>query len=416
MSRKIQKVIGYSNEKILIGAIDIGSVSHMGYWRCNNKEIKPFKFSNNEKGFKQFWKEIMIGKRTQKATRVIIGLESTGSYGEPLLHYLDGKESIELVQINPMHTKRVKELLGNSPNKTDKKDPKVIADIISLNRYLSVIVPKGASSELRQLSHARERILKKKTSASNQIEGLLAKIFPEFMPIMKKVTNKSTMYLLQHYPTPSGLTKSFSREELSTLLRRISRGRLGRKRALELYNAAQHSVGIKKDIKGTLLELQYLLEEIHTHTRHIEELEKQMDGCLRKIPYSSNLLSIPRVGTITVAMVIGEVGDFTKITHSHALIKLAGLNLYEVSSGKHKGTIRITKRGRALLRKMLYFASLNVVRKGGILHEYYRNLISSGKKRNKALIMVSKKILRIMFALVKNGSCYDPDYSLKKAA
>jgi transposase len=76
---------------------------------------------------------------------IVVGFESTGPYAEPICQYLQSK-LVQLVQINPMHMKRLKELIGNSPNKTDKKDPRVIADVISLGHSLTVIVPEGAAS------------------------------------------------------------------------------------------------------------------------------------------------------------------------------------------------------------------------------------------------------------------------------
>jgi len=61
---------------------------------------------------------------------VIVGYESTGPYGEPMLHYLM-KKPVRIAQVNPMHTKKVKEINDNSSLKTDDKDPRVIADIIN---------------------------------------------------------------------------------------------------------------------------------------------------------------------------------------------------------------------------------------------------------------------------------------------
>ncbi len=91
--------------------------------------------------------------------------------------------------------------------------------------------------------------------------------------------------------------------------------------------------------------------------------------------------------------------------------KLAGLDLFEISSGKYRGTRRISKRGRSLLRKLLYFASLNVVRKGGIMHQYYQACLNRGMVKTKALIAVARKLLRVIFALVRDHSEYIEDYS-----
>lgn len=79
-----------------------------------------------------------------------------------------------------MHTKRLKELQGNSPNKTDQKDPKVIADIIELGHALTVIIPEGAAAELRRLTQARERAIQRRTALFNQLQDLVFVLFPEF--------------------------------------------------------------------------------------------------------------------------------------------------------------------------------------------------------------------------------------------
>ena len=59
--------------------------------------------------------------------------------------------------MNPMHTKRLKEVNDNSPGKTDNKDPRVIADVIRLGRALTIVIPEGEAAYLRRLNNARER-------------------------------------------------------------------------------------------------------------------------------------------------------------------------------------------------------------------------------------------------------------------
>src|SRR4030067_2207104 len=173
---------------------------------------------------------------------VVVGFESTGPYGEPLVHYLQ-KRGVRLVQVNPWHTKRLKELQGNSPNKTDQKDPKVIADIIGLGHALTVIIPEGTVAELRRLTQARERSIQRMSVLMSQLQDLIVRIFPEFMPVMKDITIKSTQYLLKNYPRPHDVVET-GVELLTQILKKVSRGRLGRERAEELYHAATESVGI----------------------------------------------------------------------------------------------------------------------------------------------------------------------------
>lgn len=410
-TKKAQKV----NRKVLIATIDIGKKSHYGYWRSyNSDDCKPFEFSNTRKGFDLFWHKIRAASIMHKAEEIIVGFESTGSYGEPLVHYLRTKP-VELVQVNPMHTKRIKELDDNSPRKTDQKDPRVIADIIQHGHYLTLIVPTGAAAELRRLTNARESKIAKRTASMNRLQDLLGIIFPEFLTIMKGVKTKSAQYLLKHYLLPADIA-AFGCNGLAKKLHKISRGKLGPERAQALISAAKNTIGVTEGIESICMEIRQLLEDISSYNMFIEYCCEKMEAYLEKIPYSRYLLSIKGFGIVTAAGIIGEVADFHAFHSQKAILKLAGLNLFEVSSGIHKGIRRISKRGRSLLRKILYFAALNVVRKGGILHQYYQKLINRGMLRIKALTAVMRKLLRIMFALVRDKTMYNREYSLKKAA
>jgi transposase len=414
-TKKLKKV----NEKTLIVTVDLGKTTNTGYGRCpNGKEIKPFEFFNNVQGFKKFWDRIVQAKEANYLEEIVVGFESTGSYGEPLQHFLM-KRSVTLVQVNPMHTKRLKELQGNSPNKTDRKDPRVIADIIELGHALTVIIPEGVAAELRRLTHARERVSRRRTALFNQIQDLVFIIFPEFLQVIKDIKILSAQYLLRHYPCPEEVVQC-GLENLSFILRRISRGKLKEERVQALYAAAEHSVGLQEGRRAILLEMQEILSGIESADKFILKVEQEMAALLPEIPYSHSILSLKGIGEVTAAGLIGEVGDLGKFHTLSEVMKLAGLNLFEISSGKHKGNRHISKRGRSLLRKILFFAALNTVRTGGVMYATYQRHLGKGMPRIKALVAVERKLLGILFALVRDHSEFIVDYSnlisLKKAA
>ena len=159
-----------------------------------------------------------------------------------------------------------------------------------------------------------------------------------------------------------------------------------------------------------LLEIRLMLETIASYDRFIDGLEAEMVRHLEQIPYSRVILSLKGIGPVTAAGLIGEVGDFTKFGTISEVMKLAGLDLYEVSSGKHRGKLRISKRGRPLIRKLLYLAALSTVRKGGVMHEWYQRALGRGMMKTKALVAVSRKLLGIIFALVRDHSVYVENY------
>jgi len=404
-TKKLKRV----NGRMLIGAVDIGKIKHTGYWRrADGTDIRPFEFFNNGRGIQRFWHSICQGKEGYGIEEVVVGFESTGSYAEPLLHFLR-KRGVRLVQVNPLHTKRLKELQGNSPNKTDQKDPKVIADIIELGHALTVIIPEGAAAELRRLTNARERAIERRTALFNQLQDLVFMIFPEFLEVMKGVKGKTSQYILRTCPTPEDIIER-DVAVLAQELKEVSRGKLGRGRAEALYKAAWGSVGIKEGQKGIVLEITECLLWIEAAERFIRRVEKEMAEALKEIPYSRCILSIKGIGKVTAAGLIGEVGDFREFRTVSEIIKLAGLDLFEISSGKRKGKRRISKRGRPLLRKMLFFASINTVRKGGAMYGVYQRYVQRGMPRNKALIAIARKLLRVIFALVRDHSTFVREY------
>jgi transposase len=236
-------------------------------------------------------------------------------------------------------------------------------------------------------------------------------LFPEFGSVRSDFSTTSARYRIENYGTPMRLL-TLTLEELTQLLRRVSKGRLGSERAQQLYQAAQSSVGIRVGELSIFAEIQHDLHQIEDCDRFIAMQEEQMLMFLEKIPYSRFLLSIPGLGKVTLAGLIGEVSDFSQFKTIAELLKYAGLNLFEISSGERKGQRRISKRGRPLIRKLLYFAALRMVAKHGIFHQQYQHYLRHGMLKNKALIAICRKLLGLMLALVRDQREYIAAYAV----
>jgi len=404
-TRKLKTV----NEKTMIVAIDIGKSIHHGYFRgSDGQDIKAFPFYNSQKSYEEFWVRALLFKQQKGLEEIVVGFESTGPYAEPLMNFL-AKKPVKLVQVNPMHTKRLKELTGNSPNKTDSKDPRVIADVICLGHALTVVVPKGPAAELRRLTQARQRASKNRTAMVNQLHHLVFVVFPEFMQIIKKITSKSSLYLLKHRPFPEDII-DLGFERLQAFLKKISFGQLKQNQVKALFEAAGNTTGIREGKESLLAEIRHLVSCIERESEFMDHLEEQMSQYLKQIPYSQSILSIKGIGEVTVAGLIGEVGDFRQFTTISEIMKLAGLDLYEISSGKHRGQRHISKRGRSYLRKLLFFVAINTIRTNGIMHENYLRMLDRGMPKVKAVVAISRKLLRTIFALARNHTTYREDY------
>ncbi|MEQ1678813.1 MAG: IS110 family transposase, partial [Chitinophagaceae bacterium] len=397
------KKVNTIKEGTLIVAVDIGMVSNHGCCTtADGRSTKTFSFDNTREGLDILWNMVLASKTRFQCNEVIIGYESTGPYGEPLIHYLKQK-AVTIVQVNPLHTKRMREINDNSPLKTDRKDPRVIADVIRIGHALSVVVPEGDAAYLRRLNNARERHTKERTALLNQLQQFVFLIFPEFTRIIKTIYSKTALHILKKYTTPAKVC-GVKIEKLGEEMWRRSKGKFGVEHATALINFAKTTIGIQEGLDGLVMDIQHALVQLEMVDSLIAELEHEMETTLQRIPYSRKLLSIKGFGIVTVAGLIGEIGDFTKFTTQSEIAKLAGLDLYEVSSGKRRGQRRISKRGRSLLRKILYYAAMQTIRKNGIMHDYYQRLIGRGMKSIMALVAVSRKLLRIIFAIVRDDT------------
>ena len=64
-----------------------------------------------------------------------------------------------------------------------------------------------------------------------------------------------------------------------------------------------------------------------------------------------------------------------------------------------------------MIRKLLFLAALNTVRSHGIMHESYQKMLKNGTPKIKALVSVSRKLLRIIFALARDNTQYDENHN-----
>jgi transposase len=392
-------------EGTLIATVDIGVANNTGYCTTmDGRDTKSFRFDNTKQGFEKFWCMAVASKNRFGCDEVLVGYESTGPYAEPLVHYLTNRQ-VKIVQVNPMHTKKMKEVNDNSPLKTDDKDSRVIADIIRLGRALSIVVREGDAASLRRLNNARERHVGEQTAFLNQLQQLVFLIFPEFKTVLKNMKSKTAQYILKRYTLPERIG-TLSKEALGEAMRKRSMGKFGIKEAESLIGLAREAIGIKEGVVGILLDIRHILLQLEAERGFISEIEAEMGVTLGRIPCSVRLLSIKGLGIVSVAGLIGEVGDFSKFSTQSEIMKLAGLDLYEISSGKRTGQRRISKRGRSLLRKILFYAAIQMIRKNGIMYDYYARLTGRGMERMRALIAVSRKLLRIIHAIVRDNRDY----------
>jgi transposase len=151
--------------------------------------------------------------------------------------------------------------------------------------------------------------------------------------------------------------------------------------------------------------------------KEIKQLEQKLQLLLEQWQPDQlkNVSSIKGIGKRAAAMLIVFTQGF-KHTHNHRqLISFAGLAPTQYSSGSSiQGKPRIYKRGGKNLRDVLYMCSMNAMKTNNACKELYERLRANGKTGKQALVAVMNKLLKQVFAVVKNNSLYQPNYCSAK--
>lgn len=294
-----------------------------------------------------------------KLNLTIVGMEPTGHYWLGLAHWLDGKK-IEAVLVNPHLVKKNKENRDNTPSKSDKKDALVIADMVKNGYYSPVRFHSEEYEELRVLMANRDTVVKRLVSSVNQIHRWVDIVFPELRQVFKILTCTSAIATLRLFPLPADISKMRPADVIAGWKKFVKR-HAGVRRAELLIELAKRTVGSKQATQAYKLHLEQLLKEYDLANTQLQRIEAEISTVLERIPYTKKILAITGVNATSLAGVLGESGDLSGYAHGNALLRHAGLNLAEASSGKWKGQMVLSKRGRPRLRHFLYLITMCMV-------------------------------------------------------
>lgn len=402
--------IAQVTEQTLIIGVDVGSEIHYARafnWRGQELGRKAFRFSNDLDGYLAFANWLDGYRQSMNAEKVMVGCEPTGHYWFNFARYVK-QNSMMLVLVNPYHVKQTKELDDNSPTKNDRKDPKTIAKLVTEGRYTLPYMPDGVYADLRQAISSRNRIVKELNAATNRIQRWLQIYFPEFLKVYGKFSAESALLVLEETPYPADIL-ALGAEGINQIWREHTLRAVGMKRAKTLVEAAKKSIGMDGGICARK-DLQMLLEDFRRKQEQLKQITEVLEAETQKVPHIEKLLAIKGVGLITVAGFLAEVGDVGRFDSPKQIQKLAGLELKENSSGKHKGQSSISKRGRKNLRKLLFQAVLPLIRSNDEFREvysYYTTRQKNPLKGKQAVVAVGCKLIRVFYAILTHGVDYD---------
>lgn len=200
--------LSFITDDMLIAGCDIGSETH--YIRAidvRGRELSSgaFEFSNTSEGFAnaKAWVLALAAKNDKK--QIVLGLEPTGHYWFALAAWMISN-GISVVQVNPYAVKQSKEIEDNSQLKDDRKDPKLIANLVKDGNYGMPYLLEKVYADMRRLSMFRAQLTEDRIRNINRLHRKLKIYFQEYMDAFGKIDGAFTLEVLKVSAIPLDIT------------------------------------------------------------------------------------------------------------------------------------------------------------------------------------------------------------------
>ena len=387
---------------IYIG-IDVAKDKHDCFITNSDSEVlfKAFTIFNNLDGFNDLYQK--IESVMDDVTKVKVGLEATGHYSYNLLGYLIDK-GLPTYVINPLHTNLYRKSLSLRQTKTDKVDARTIASMLMSDMNLkSYSDTSYHNEELKSLTRYRFDKVQERAKLKTSISRLVCILFPELEKLVPTLHMASVYALLSEFPSAHAIA-SVHLTRLTNLLSESSHGRYGKDTAVIFREAARNSIG--SDMPAKSLELKHTIKLIQELTSEIDEIEAEIKSIMDEI--NSPILTIPGISYNMGAMIIAEIGDFSRFDSADKILAYAGMSPSTYQSGQLDNCYsHMEKRGSRYLRYALYNATKYVCHWDESFGTYLAKKRAEGKHYNVAISHAAKKLVRTIYAMEKSKQSYN---------
>jgi transposase len=357
----------------------------------------PFTFSNTQEGMARLFHLLAPLKEP-----VTAGLEASGHYWLALYDQLT-QAGYAVVVLNPLQIHAYRRT-GIRKRKTDKHDAFWIADFLRISGTSPSQLPVHIHLQLRQLARFRLSLTDQIGEAKRRIIGLMDRVFPEYESLFSDIFLASSRRLLQEGVTSQDFA-TLDLSEMTRLLLSSSRGRFGEPKAKQIIATAQRSIGVTFLANAARLEVGCLLAQID----FLEIQVQQVDAALDKLLAQTNqyLTTIPGIGTVTAAAILGEIGDISRFPSLEKLVAYTGIDPAVYQTGEFEATqTHISKRGSRYLRRAIWLAATVARNCDPELSHYYQRKRAEGKPHGTVIGAICRRLLARVYVVLRENRPY----------
>jgi transposase len=303
--------------------------------------------------------------------------------------------------------------------KSDPDDAQILSDILCQDSHLFPPLARdsGLVSQIRSTYRARQQLVRHRTQLINQLKSNLKSYFPSALQLFSSLDSAIAHAFLLAFPSPQAAHLA-SQQQLRSF---FSKHHYSRPDCIPhiLQQLSQPPLPIASwaALAGHSL-TQALLAQLAVLRQHIARLEKELAQLLSQHPDAHIFLSLPRVGVILAAGLLGEIGDcrhkFKRAAHIQAFAGTAPVTFQSGSSRKVRFRFACNKPLRTVLQQ---FARQSTLAGGSAwARAYFSNQVERGHSSSRAYRALANRWVAIIFRLWQDGTHYQEDFHLKNIA
>ena len=378
--------------------LDIGKHEIFAVLRWNDGMfLRPWKVKNPTeiRTLVQLLRNV-ADKRTLRVAQ-----ESTGTYGDALRQALTDAQ-LAVHRVSGKATHDYAEIFDGVPSQHDGKDAAIIAELAALGKSWPWPFrhKKDQDAEMAywvDWLDAQQRI---EIMWLGRLEALLARHWPEATSLLK-LASVTLLEALAHYGGPTELAAD---KAAAQRLAGWGRAMLKAEKIERVIRSAVGTVGVRQNARDIQRAQQYALMALAAY-RQVQEARRMLKRLAQK--NETIRRQAEAVGTATACVLWVSLGDPKDYHCGEAYRKAMGLNLKERSSGKHKGKLKITKRGPSIVRRWLYFTAMRAAQDPNVRRWYEAKKAKGNDQAKVALIGITRKLALALYSVGARGEPFD---------
>jgi transposase len=334
---------------------------------------------------------------------VVIGIETDrGLWVQALV-----AAGYQVYAINPLSVARYRDRHHVGGGKSDAGGAKVLADLVRTN-HRRIAADSDQAAAIKVLARGHQNLIWARTRATNQLRNALREYYPGALQAFEDLSDRDTLAVLGRAPTPTAGAR-LAPTQIRSVLRRGGRQRNLDQRATEISQALRSpQLAAPAAMVDAFAALTTASVGIITElNQQISHLEAALAEHFEQHPDADIYLSLPGLGDVLGARVLGEFGDSPdRYATAKSRKNYAGTSPLTVASGKKRAVLARHIRNRRLYDAVDQWAFCSLSTSPGC-RQYYDQRRAAGDRHHQALRALGNRLVGILHGCLGTHTAYN---------